>query len=77
VSVGLSVLRRMCRRDLDGLIHWAFPPFQFQYRGILDDFGARDATNAFCDVYTDTYGDLNTVPQAGPTCLQCLRSGKA
>lgn len=55
----------VCRRDLQGLIHYAVPPSPYQHtKGVV-------STSARCDWNINTYGDYN-VPQDGPTCLWCV-----
>ena len=56
----------ICRRDTYGVVHWAATPAPYTYRLADDRTGAR------CDFMNPTSGDLNTVPQDGPTCLWCL-----
>jgi hypothetical protein len=56
----------MVRRDEHGVTHWANPPTPYQHhRG-------DNRTGAFCDPYLNTYGDMISVPQEGPSCLWCV-----
>ena len=57
----------MCRKDVHGVIHWAYSPTQRAW-----EMG-YDVTYAFCNSYTAVKGTNQTVPQHGPSCLWCLQ----
>jgi hypothetical protein len=57
----------MCRRDAQGVIHLAHPPTHAMF--YLDK---NAGTGAQCNFNINTNGDLQSVPQDGPTCLWCL-----
>jgi hypothetical protein len=60
----------MVRRDKDGVTHWAHPPTPMMYHQKIS------ATGAQCDQQITVLGDLQSVPQDGPTCLWCIRGIK-